>query len=351
MASTERKALKLLIELAERGILPDRLIRLGIRRLNRKRLCAENRASNDARSEAMRRFAADLRQSPVALQTASANQQHYELPPAFFRKILGRRMKYSGCYWPPGVERLDAAEEAMLALTCERAQVTDGMEVLDLGCGWGSLALWIAEKYPHCRVLAVSNSRLQGEHIRALSGARGMDNVQVATADMNDFHTERRFDRVLSVEMFEHMRNWEALLDRITGWLMPGGKLFVHIFAHRKYAYRFEAEGEDNWMGRLFFSGGIMPADDLLLYFQNRLAVEEHWRINGMHYNRTALAWLNNLDRGRAEVLSILQEHYGGQHAERWLQRWRMFFIACAELFGFRNGEEWFLSHYRLGNG
>ncbi len=336
------------IELAERGLLPDSLIRFGIRELDKRRLRLEDRGDIEKQREAQERFIDELRNSPVAVQVHKPKEQHYELPPAFFEKVLGKWMKYSSCYWPQGVDSLDKAEEAMLQLTCERAQLEDGMEILELGSGWGSFSRWMSEKYPNSRVVTVSNSRPQGEFIKARCAALKLDNVEVISADMNDFHPDQTFHRVVSVEMFEHMRNWEKLLARISTWLKSGGKLFLHIFTHKKFAYIFEEEGEDNWLGHYFFTAGLMASHDLLFRFQKNLSVEDHWRLNGMHYKKTADAWLSNLDSRREQILPILAETYGSDQAKRWLQRWRIFFLACSELWGYGNGEEWLVSHYLL---
>lgn len=346
--------LELGIAAVERRFVPDWMTRAAIRRLCGERLRESRDASPERPGSPPGAFDESLHSGPIALVPHKANEQHYELPPDFFGAVLGHRRKYSCCFWSDDSTTLDAAEDAALDATCQRAEIADGQEILELGCGWGSLSLWMAERYPDSRITAVSNSRPQREFIEAAAASRGLSNLRVLTADMNQFVPEvchpsdGRFDRVVSVEMFEHMRNYELLLARIAAWLRPGGKLFVHIFCHRHAAYPFESEGTANWMGRHFFTGGIMPSENLLRRFDRDLKVTRRWTWNGWHYRRTAEAWLANLDARRRDVLPILQSTYGKADGRRWLYRWRMFLLAVAELFGYAGGEEWFVAHYLM---
>lgn len=335
------------ISLVEKGLVPDAVTRAGIRRLCAGRLRRERRGGPAERALALQDLVDELSGGPIAPVPEKANEQHYEMPADFMALALGARMKYSCALYPRGDENLDEAEEAMLRLTCDRASLQDGQDVLELGCGWGSLTLWMAERFPNSRITAVSNSAPQRLHIQARAASLGLRNVEVLTRDMNDFDPRASYDRVVSVEMFEHMRNYPALMDRIASWLRPGGRLFVHIFCHREVAYPFVDEGADDWMARHFFTGGIMPSESLLLRFQDRLALERLWAVDGRHYEKTANHWLANLDRRRDEALDVLRRAGRGD-AELLLNRWRIFYMACAELFGYAGGDEWRVAHYRF---
>ncbi len=339
-------AARLAIGWVEQGLVPDRVVRAGIRRLCEQRLQDIHAGDAAAAARITEDFVRQMDAADTALVPHLANAQHYEVPAELYALTLGAHRKYSSCWWPEGVTRLDDAEAAALAATCQRAGLEPGQDVLELGCGWGSLTLWMAGRFPTSRITAVSNSTSQRRHIMREAANRGLRNVEVLTADMNHFDTERRFDRVVSVEMFEHMRNWRRLFTRVHGWLRPGGRFFMHVFCHRSTPYAFVEQGPADWMSRHFFSGGMMPSDELALRFQDQLRFIERWRWDGTHYEKTANAWLANIDARRAEVLEVLAATYGERDAAQWLQRWRIFFMACAELFGYRNGQEWWVSHY-----
>ena len=336
----------LAVELTESGYVPDSLVRHGIRKLLRQRLNEIKASDIESMARQQNAFIEDMNTAAIALLPDRANEQHYEVPQSFYDMVLGPHAKYSCCYWPEGASSLASAEQAGLELTCRHAGIDDGMNILELGCGWGSLTLWMASHYPGSTITAVSNSHSQGEYIRKISSELGLHNVEVITADMNDFDTDRQFDRVVSVEMFEHMRNYRELFKRIDGWLMPEGQFFMHIFVHRSVPYLFEDRDTSDWMSRYFFSGGMMPSDDLPMFFQDRLKINRRWRWNGRHYQKTAEAWLQNLDNNRDQIWPVLEETYGRDFAKMWFMRWRMFFLAVAELFGYDDGNEWFVSHY-----
>ncbi len=331
-----------LIEMAERGWLADHSIRSGIRRLLRKRL---QQVAGAGKSDTERQLATRLASGPVTVHADAANQQHYEVPAKFFQLVLGSHLKYSCGYWPDPITTLDESELAMLRLTTERAGIVDGMSILELGCGWGSLTLHMAQQFPQSTITAISNSHSQRQFIEGRCRERSLRNVRVITSDIADFQTSGKFDRVVSVEMFEHVRNHRELLRRIASWLRADGRLFVHIFCHRDQTYLFETKGSSNWMGRHFFTGGMMPSTTWLPRFHTDLSVVRDWLVDGRHYQRTSEAWLARLDRHREEVIELFQEDLSPRAAQRQIQRWRMFFLACSELFGYNEGQEWFVQH------
>jgi cyclopropane-fatty-acyl-phospholipid synthase len=335
----------------EMGLVPDAAIRAGIRRLLAKRLLEIQAGDLEASAIELNQFVREMCASDIAPVPELANEQHYELPAEFFTYALGKHRKYSSCYWESDTQHLDKAEFDALNITCERAGIEDGMEILDLGCGWGSLSLWMAKRYPNSNITSVSNSSGQREYIESQAQQQELNSLQVITCDMNDFAAPGTYDRIVSVEMFEHMRNYQELFGRVNSWLKPGGGFFMHIFCHRHCAYAFEDNGPDDWMSRYFFSGGIMPSADLPLRFQRDLKLSDRWIWDGQHYEKTSNAWLRNMDKHKDMIMPILEQTYGKADATKWFMRWRMFFMACAELFGYDNGKEWFVGHYLFEKG
>lgn len=340
--------MKTSLALAEKGLIPRPLIRKGIRNLLHKRLQEQNARFGENPEREMQKWVQHMRSAPIALVPEAANEQHYEVPPAFFELVLGPHRKYSSGYYPESDTTLAEAEQAMLALTCERADLRNGQDILELGCGWGSLTLFMAQRYPSSRITAVSNSAPQRQTILERAKAQGLTNIEVLTADMNTFEAPGTYDRVVSVEMFEHMRNWEALLGKVATWLRPDGRVFLHVFAHQRFAYPFDVKSDTDWMSQHFFSGGMMPSHDLLDHLDTPFEVDERWAVSGEHYARTSEDWAKNTDRHRAKIIELFEQTYGKGQGRRWLHRWRIFFLSCAELFGWDGGQEWIVSHQRL---
>ncbi len=337
--------------LLEKDVLPDFIIRYGIRRLLAERLREEDRGTPEAQQKHFIKLVEELKSSPIAINTEDANTQHYEIPADFFQLVMGKYLKYSSGYWKEGVTSIDTSEKDMLEITCERAALKDGQHILELGCGWGSLSLFMAAKFPNSKITSVSNSHSQKACIDGQAQQRNIKNLTIITADMNVFQITEKFDRVVSVEMFEHMRNYELLMSKVASFLKLEGKLFVHIFTHKDYAYKFEVLDDSDWMSKYFFTGGIMPSDHLLLYFQKELKIQKHWRVSGLHYEKTSNAWLQNMESNKQEVMKIMERVYGKPDALRWWSYWRIFFMACAELWGYKDGKEWMVSHYLFQKG
>lgn len=335
----------------ETGLVPDSVIRTGIRRLLESKRREIRAGDIEYAANELNQFVATMNESPIALLPELANEQHYEVPAGFFASVMGEHLKYSCGYWPSGVTSLTDSEAAALRLTVQRADIQDGQQILDLGCGWGSLSLWIAERFPNCAVTAVSNSTSQREFIVARAKQRKLDNIHVLVQDMNEFVSDDRFDRIVSVEMFEHMRNYGELFASINRWLAPGGRFFMHIFCHYSTPYEYIDKGAGDWMSRYFFSGGIMPSAELPLRFADHLSIEKRWQLNGNHYAKTCDAWLARMDSNKSEIMPLLAACYGEPNAALWWQRWRIFFMACSELFKYRRGEEWYVSHYLFRKG
>lgn len=347
----------LAISMAEKGLIPDVLIRQGIRQLCESRLAEISMGNCEKSAMIEEDFIHAMNTSSIALVPELANAQHYEVPASFFEYCLGVNRKYSSCFWLKDTQTLDEAEDNALLISCDHSDLKDGQHILELGCGWGSLTLFMAARYPNSKITAVSNSNSQREHIMSTALARGLNNVTVVTCDMNTFdalslsHTQddhKQFDRVVSVEMFEHMRNHQVLYAKVHDWLVPGGKFFMHIFVHRSTPYAFEVQGDDDWMSEFFFSGGMMPSDGLPLRFQEKLKLKQRWRWDGTHYEKTANAWLSNMDAKKDQITPILEATYGKDDAVIWRNRWRIFYMACAELFGYQNGQEWWVTHYQF---
>ncbi|KAL3702170.1 hypothetical protein R1sor_020192 [Riccia sorocarpa] len=339
-------AAKLGLRTLQSNVIPDFLVRIGTRTLLGTRLKEIYKSTGEEQQDELMRFAQSLKALPIAVNTEDANTQHYEVPSEFFKLVLGKHLKYSSALFPKPTTTLDEAEEAMLELYCERAQLEDGQTVLDLGCGWGSLSLFVAQKYPKSQVTGVSNSDTQKAFIDGEAQKRGLTNLTIMTSDINTFEAGRTFNRVLSIEMFEHMKNYQKLLKKIASWMEPNALLFIHIFTHKLAAYHFENKDETDWMTRNFFSGGTMPADTLLLYFQDDVYIENHWKVNGKNYAQTSEEWLKKMDANIKRIRTIFAETYGEKEATKWIVNWRTFFIAVAELFGYNDGEEWGVSHY-----
>ncbi|KAL3361067.1 hypothetical protein AABB24_014132 [Solanum stoloniferum] len=330
----------------ERNLLPDTVIRRLIRLLLAARLRSGYKPSSELQLSDLLQFVHSLKEMPIAVMTEKPKSQHYELPTSFFKIVLGKHLKYSCCYFKHKLSTLEDAEKAMMELYCERSQLKDGHTVLDVGCGWGSLSLYIAQKYSSCKVTGICNSVTQKAHIDEQCRELQLQNLEIIVADISTFEMEESYDRILSIEMFEHMKNYGDLLKKMSRWMKADSLLFVHYFCHKAFAYHFEDVNDDDWITRYFFSGGTMPSANLLLYFQDDVSVVNHWLVNGKHYAQTSEEWLKRMDENKSSIKPIMESTYGKDSAVKWTVYWRTFFLSVAELFGYNNGEEWMVAHF-----
>ena len=330
---------RFLLLLAESGFIPDALIKIAARYISNKRI---SKSSIDYDKP---EIISALSKGVVAEKTSDANKQHYEVPPEYFYHVLGTNLKYS-CSLFDNVNLLDEAETSMLELYIERANIKDGHKILDLGCGWGSFSLYIAKKYPNTNITSVSNSSDQITYIKNEAQKRGLPNIKAYRMDVNSLELNTQFDRIISIEMFEHLRNYKLILSSLNNLLKPDGRLFIHIFCHKKLTYFYEMKNNFDWMTKYFFQGGIMPSKDIFEYFDDELEIINQWDINGNHYSKTCKAWLNNHYINRKKILDVFQKHY--DKPKIWFNRWRIFFLSCEAFFALNNGKEYFVSHYLL---
>ena len=330
---------KFLLTIAELGLIPDVFIKTAVRFITKKRLNESGIHENKLN------VIKSISEGGIAEKTDDANEQHYEVPPEFFKYALGKNLKYS-CSFFDKTDSLDEAEKSMIELYIERADIQEGHDILDLGCGWGSFSLYVAEKYPSVSITAVSNSKDQIAFIQNEAKRRGLFNIKASKMDVNNLDLDNKFDRIVSIEMFEHLRNYKLILNSLNSLLKPDGRLFVHIFCHKELTYFYEIKNSYDWMTKYFFEGGIMPSQDIFKYFDDELEVINQWDVNGNHYAKTCKAWLNNHYKNKDKILDIFDKHYDKPRI--WFNRWRIFFLSCEAFFAINNGREYFVSHYLL---
>ena len=329
--------------LLARGLIPDWILRRGVRSQGKERLNMMNKVDS---TKEYSKFINEASTGNIAVNTDDANNHHYEVDSEFFKYCLGKNLKYSCCFWDENTLDLDAAEDNMLEIYSKRAEITDGMNILDIGCGWGSLSLFLAQKYPKSEITGVSNSSSQKIFIDSVASERNISNLNIITRDINDFRTEEKYDRILSIEMFEHTKNTKKLMNLINDWLNPNGLFFMHVFAHKENPYYFDRDQKNAWMAKYFFTGGMMPNHNLFKDLKSNLEYQKSWILSGEHYERTSNAWLDKMDQNKSKILSLFERSNSSSVAKRKFHFWRLFYIACAEIFGYDNGNEWVVSHH-----